>query len=65
MYLKSEPNCTEATLIRELMLEGLKQSSSLPEVNPLHDVMGDNTLRRNVSLFSLLDEGIEGSPQDE
>ena len=47
------------------MLEGLKQYSNLPEVNPLHDVMGDNTLRKNASLVSLLDEGVDGSPQDE
>ena len=53
-YLQSGPERIEATLVRELLLEGLKQSSSLPELNPLHDVMGGIQIRPNVSLVSLL-----------
>ena len=53
-YLQSGPEKIEATLVRELLLEGLKQSSSLPELNPLHDVMGGTQIRPNVSLVSLL-----------
>ena len=62
LYLSSGPDRTEATLIKDLMLEGVQQSSSLPEVNPLHDVMGDRKLRPNASLVSLLADGntIEG-----
>lgn len=35
MYLKSKPNREEARLVKEIMLNSLKQTS-LPEVNPLH-----------------------------
>ena len=38
-------------MIKELMLESLKQSSHLPEVNPLQPT---ENFRRNMSLVSLL-----------
>ena len=50
MYLQSKPHKQEVRLIKELMLESLKQSR-LPEVNPLQPT---ENFRRNISLVSLL-----------
>ena len=51
MYLQSKPVKQEVRLIKELMLDSLKLSNHLPEVNPLHR---NENLRRNMSLVSLL-----------
>ena len=52
MYLQSKPIKQEVRLIKEVMLESLKQQN-LPEVHPLQP--GEN-FRRNISLVSLLTE---------
>lgn len=50
MYLQSKPHRKEVRLIKELMLDALRQSN-LPEVNLLHQ---NSAMRRNISLVSLL-----------
>lgn len=49
-------------MIKDLMLEGLQQIQSLPEVNPLHDVMGGSQIRPIASLASLLH--VEADPDE-
>lgn len=52
MYLQSKPHKSEVRMIKEMMLESLKQSSNhLPEVNPLQPT---ENFRRNISLLSLM-----------
>jgi len=51
MYLQSKPDRKETRMIKEMMLDALKQSH-LPEVNPLHQT--SESMRRNISLVSLL-----------
>jgi len=52
LYLQSKPLKLEVRLIKELMLDSLKQQN-LPEVNPLQPT---ENFRRNISLVSLLTE---------
>ena len=40
MYLQSKPTKKEVRLLKELMLDSLKQQSGVPEINPLHNLDG-------------------------
>ena len=56
MYLQSRPHKQEIRLIKEMMLESLKQSNPLIAIDPQRPA---ETLRKTLSMVSLLTDGSE------